>query len=128
MATKLKEVDVVVVGLGWTGGILSKELTQAGLKVVALERGRMFTTATDFGVPQARVRVVFAASRADIPEIKPPAPTHSRAALLRDQESGEYWRGRGLRKKRRIDWPRRVNGESLRLGRDYRVRRSIHDE
>ena len=39
MATKLKEVDVVVVGLGWTGGILSKELTEAGLKVVALERG-----------------------------------------------------------------------------------------
>ena len=30
MATKLKEVDVVVVGLGWTGGILSKELTEAG--------------------------------------------------------------------------------------------------
>jgi len=26
MVTKLKEVDVVVVGLGWTGGILGKEL------------------------------------------------------------------------------------------------------
>ena len=39
MATKLKEVDVVIVGLGWTGGILAKELTEAGLKVVALERG-----------------------------------------------------------------------------------------
>jgi len=24
MATKLKDVDIVVVGLGWTGGILSK--------------------------------------------------------------------------------------------------------
>ena len=41
MATKLKDVDVVVVGLGWTGGILSKELAEAGLKVVALERGAM---------------------------------------------------------------------------------------
>ena len=39
MATKLKEVDAVIVGLGWTGGILAKELTEAGLKVVALERG-----------------------------------------------------------------------------------------
>ena len=39
MTTKLREVDVVIVGLGWTGGILAKELTEAGLKVVALERG-----------------------------------------------------------------------------------------
>ena len=45
MATKLKEVDVVIVGLGWTGGILAKELTEAGLKVVALERGGMRTHA-----------------------------------------------------------------------------------
>ena len=30
MPTKLKEVDVVLVGLGWTGGILAKELSQAG--------------------------------------------------------------------------------------------------
>ena len=28
MATKLKEVDVVIVGLGWTGGILAKELAE----------------------------------------------------------------------------------------------------
>jgi choline dehydrogenase-like flavoprotein len=41
MATKLKEVDVVIVGLGWTGGILGKELAAAGLKVVALERGEL---------------------------------------------------------------------------------------
>ena len=42
MVTKLKEVDAVIVGLGWTGGILAKELTQAGLKVVALERGTLY--------------------------------------------------------------------------------------
>ena len=47
MVTKLKEVDAVVVGLGWTGGILSKELAEAGLKVVALERGAMRTTDKD---------------------------------------------------------------------------------
>jgi len=54
MATKLKEVDVVVVGLGWTGGILSKELTEAGLKVVALERGAMRTPANDYSLPGIR--------------------------------------------------------------------------
>ena len=53
MATKLKEVDAVVVGLGWTGGILSKELSEAGLKVVALERGRM-RNPEDFSVPFVR--------------------------------------------------------------------------
>ena len=40
MATKLKPADVVVVGLGWTGAIVAKELGDAGLKVVVLERGR----------------------------------------------------------------------------------------
>jgi gluconate 2-dehydrogenase alpha chain len=33
------EVDAVVVGMGWCGGILSAELTKAGLEVVGLERG-----------------------------------------------------------------------------------------
>jgi gluconate 2-dehydrogenase alpha chain len=54
MATKLKEVDAVVVGLGWTGGILGKELAEAGLKVVALERGAMRSTDKDFAVPYIR--------------------------------------------------------------------------
>ena len=58
MATKMKEVDVVIVGLGWTGGILAKELTEAGLKVVALERGGMRSTANDYSVPQVRDELV----------------------------------------------------------------------
>src|SRR6201982_2535531 len=60
MVTKLKDVDVVVVGLGWTGGILSKELAQAGLKVVALERGAMRTTANDYSVPGIRDELRYA--------------------------------------------------------------------
>ena len=54
MATKLKEVDAVIVGLGWTGGILAKELAEAGLKVVALERGGMRNTANDYSLPGVR--------------------------------------------------------------------------
>src|SRR5215475_2926230 len=54
MPTKLREVDAVIVGLGWTGGILAKELCEAGLKVVALERGSPRTTQEDFQVPQVR--------------------------------------------------------------------------
>jgi gluconate 2-dehydrogenase alpha chain len=54
MAKKLPEVDVVLVGLGWTGGILAKELSEAGVKVVALERGAMRTPEQDFTVPQIR--------------------------------------------------------------------------
>jgi len=54
MAKKLPEVDAVIIGLGWTGGILAKELTEAGLKVVALERGAMRTPEQDFSVPRIR--------------------------------------------------------------------------
>src|SRR3979490_3577200 len=54
MTTTLKEVDVVIVGLGWTGGILSKELTEAGLKVVALERGAPRSSESDYSLPNIR--------------------------------------------------------------------------
>lgn len=40
MARKLPKVDVVIVGVGWAGGIIAKELTKKGLKVVGLERGK----------------------------------------------------------------------------------------
>ena len=59
MVTKLKEVDAVIVGLGWTGGILAKELTQAGLKVVALERGVHRNTAEDYALPGVRDELRF---------------------------------------------------------------------
>ncbi|MDB5810911.1 MAG: gluconate 2-dehydrogenase [Betaproteobacteria bacterium] len=65
MVTKLKEVDIVLVGLGWTGGILAKELTAAGHKVVALERGGMRSTENDFAVPRIRDDLRYA-SRSDL--------------------------------------------------------------
>ncbi len=51
MATKLKSVDVVTVGVGLTGTILAKELADTGLKVVGLERGRWRDTDPDFAMP-----------------------------------------------------------------------------
>jgi gluconate 2-dehydrogenase alpha chain len=54
MAKKLKDVDVVLVGLGWTGGILAKELIEAGVHVLVLERGAMRSTEHDFPMPQSR--------------------------------------------------------------------------
>lgn len=40
MARTLDKVDVAVVGLGWTGGIIAAECAKAGLKVAGLERGK----------------------------------------------------------------------------------------
>jgi gluconate 2-dehydrogenase alpha chain len=48
MATRLKPVDVVTIGVGLTGSILGKELAATGLKVVGLERGEMRDTIPDF--------------------------------------------------------------------------------
>ncbi len=54
MAEKLRPVDVVLVGFGWTGAIMAQELTDAGLDVVAIERGGWRDTATDFATTHAQ--------------------------------------------------------------------------
>ena len=50
MARILPRKDVVIMGLGWTGSILAQELTEAGLEVLAIERGPWRDTATDFNI------------------------------------------------------------------------------
>jgi len=40
MVKKLPKTDVVIIGVGWSGGIIASELTKKGLKVVGLERGK----------------------------------------------------------------------------------------
>jgi choline dehydrogenase-like flavoprotein len=42
------DFDAIVVGSGMSGGWVAKELTQRGLKVLVLERGRKLDPATDF--------------------------------------------------------------------------------
>ena len=54
MARKLKSVDAVMVGMGWTGSIMARELTKAGLSVVGLERGAHRSPAEDFALPAIR--------------------------------------------------------------------------
>jgi gluconate 2-dehydrogenase alpha chain len=48
MAINLKPVDAVIVGFGWTGAILGQQLCDAGLNVLALERGPWRDTPTDW--------------------------------------------------------------------------------
>ena len=48
MTRSLPRKDVVIIGLGWTGSILAQELTEAGLDVIAFERGPWRDAPTDF--------------------------------------------------------------------------------
>ncbi|WP_309118230.1 GMC family oxidoreductase [Paenibacillus sp.] len=50
MAKKLPKTDVVIIGVGWAGGIIASELTKNGLSVVGLERGMERTTEDYFMV------------------------------------------------------------------------------
>jgi len=54
MARRLPRKDVAIVGLGWTGSILANELTDAGLEVMAIERGPWRNTATDYPLNYAQ--------------------------------------------------------------------------
>ena len=51
MTTKLNSADIVIVGLGWTGGIVAKELADTNLSIVVLERGAPRDTNPDFMYP-----------------------------------------------------------------------------
>ena len=48
MARKLPAKDVVIIGLGWTGSIVAYELADAGLDVIAIERGPWRNAPTDY--------------------------------------------------------------------------------
>jgi gluconate 2-dehydrogenase alpha chain len=54
MARRLPPVDVALVGFGLTAAMLAQEFTDAGLQVVALERGPWRDTPTDFAVTFAQ--------------------------------------------------------------------------
>jgi gluconate 2-dehydrogenase alpha chain len=64
VATRLKEVDAVILGMGMVGTMLARELTRAGLKVVALERGEPRATVPDFQGPAMHDELRFSVRKA----------------------------------------------------------------
>ncbi|GBR50853.1 gluconate 2-dehydrogenase [Neokomagataea thailandica NBRC 106555] len=48
-----KHADAIIVGAGWAGSIMAKELTEAGLSVIILERGKEHTTAVEGAYPES---------------------------------------------------------------------------
>ncbi len=64
MATVLKKVDAVVIGMGFAGSIMARALAGAGLQVVGLERGRPRDTVPDFQSPAVHDELRFAVRKA----------------------------------------------------------------
>ena len=56
MATRLRDTDVVVIGLGAAGGVAVLPLAQAGLEVIGLEAGGAMTR-RDFAPDEIRNNV-----------------------------------------------------------------------
>ena len=66
MATQLKPVDAVTIGVGLTGSLAALEFAQAGLKVVGLERGAERETVPDFQSPPIHDELRFAIRKANM--------------------------------------------------------------
>jgi len=99
MAKRLKEVDAVIVGMGWAGGILAKELSEAGLRVVALERGGPTSTAVDFTLPQVRDELRYVHRQALAQDPARDTPTmrnHHHQTALPIRRLGAFLPGEGV--------------------------------
>ena len=75
MPQKLKEVDVVCVGMGFAGSILAKELAASGLKVVGLERGKDRHSVPDFQSPQIHDELKYSVRKAFMQDVHKEAMT-----------------------------------------------------
>ena len=64
MSTRLPPIDVVLVGFGWTAAIMGQELTDAGLQVLALERGDFRDTVPDFATTHIQDELRYAVRHA----------------------------------------------------------------
>ena len=64
MTTRMPSVDVVLVGFGWTAAIMGQELTDAGLQVLALERGKFRETVPDFATTHIQDELRYAVRHA----------------------------------------------------------------
>src|SRR5687768_18613373 len=73
MATELRRSDVVIVGLGATGGVAALPLAQAGLDVVGLEAGTWLAPAD---LPPDELRNNFRAWPQSVQKANREVPTH----------------------------------------------------
>jgi gluconate 2-dehydrogenase alpha chain len=109
---KLKEVDVVCVGMGFAGSILAKELAASGFKVVGLERGKDRHSVPDFQSPQIHDELKYSVRKAFMQDVHKEAMTfrntHNEVALpIRQWEAflpgtglggcGVHWNGQAWR-------------------------------
>ena len=95
MAKLLPRKDAVIIGLGWTGSILAQQLTDAGLDVVALERGPWRDTATDFNIGYMQDELRYAIRKELFLQPAQEAPPRdTRAAVARPPPSRDASRAR----------------------------------
>jgi gluconate 2-dehydrogenase alpha chain len=99
MATQLKPVDVLLVGYGWTGGIIAKELASTGLKIVALERGGPRDTNPDFLEPSKDDEIRFAVRHELMQDVSRETLTfrnNSKQTALPMRQLGSFLPGNGV--------------------------------
>jgi gluconate 2-dehydrogenase alpha chain len=124
MATRLKETDAVVLGVGLVGSMLGLELVRAGLDVVGLERGEPRSTVPDFQSPAMHDELRYAVRKAMMQDAsKEPLTFRNRssetALPLRRFEG--FLPGTGLGGST-VHW----NGQTMRfLDTDFRMRSHI---
>jgi gluconate 2-dehydrogenase alpha chain len=121
MATRLAEVDAIVLGVGLVGTLLGRELTRAGLKVVGLERGEPRFTVPDFQSPQIHDELRYSVRKALMQDnVKEPMTfrNHSGQTALPIRRWGSFLPGTGLGGSA-VHW----NGQSFRfMDHDFKMR------
>jgi choline dehydrogenase-like flavoprotein len=115
-ATAAQTYDAIVIGTGISGGWAMKELTQKGLKVLALERGRMVEHVTDY--PTTTLRPWDMPHRGGLPpKLKEDNPVVSRCYAF-DEHTNHFFvkdQEHPYIQEKPFDWIRgyQVGGKSL---------------
>ena len=91
MDAQLQPVDAVIIGLGWSGAIFAKELAEAGLNVVALERGPWRDTIPDFVAGRSHDEMAWGIRRGMMQDLSKQSVTFRQSAL--DPALPQRWPG-----------------------------------
>ncbi|MFT4172577.1 MAG: GMC family oxidoreductase [Rhodocyclaceae bacterium] len=96
---KKNKVDVVLVGMGWTGSIMAMELSAAGLSVLGLERGANRDTVPDFAYPRIADELAYASRYKLMQDLSRETVTlrhHSGEDALPYRQLGSFLLGNGV--------------------------------